>query len=110
MPPRSCGGDCAVCNEPLASCRRASERSRSLGSLFRGLSLCVGPGKRFSDYGSEQIAQQVQDSWFPPGGVAPRTNGAIVWHMRTAPPGKLDPANIRSLSRDKGYEYRDTPK
>jgi hypothetical protein len=67
------------------------------------------PGKRFSDYGSEQIAQQVQDSWFPPGGVAPRTNGAIVWHMRTAPPGKLDPANIRSLSRDKGYEYRDTP-
>ena len=67
------------------------------------------PGKRFSDYGSEQIAQQVQDSFFPPSGATPRTNGAILWHMRTVPAGKPDPANIRSLQRVKGYEYKDTP-
>jgi hypothetical protein len=66
------------------------------------------PGRRFGDYAGEQIAQQVQDSFFPAGGAAPRTTGAILWHMRTAPPGKPDPDNIRSLGRMR-YEYKDTP-
>jgi hypothetical protein len=58
---------------------------------------------------ASKIAQQVQDSLFPLGGTAPRTSSAILWHMRTAAPGKPDPDNIRSLRKDKGYEYRDTP-
>jgi hypothetical protein len=67
------------------------------------------PGKQFGDYGAEQIAQQVQDSLFPAGVAVSRTSDVILWHMRTVPPGKPDPANIRSLQRTKGYEYRDTP-
>jgi len=67
------------------------------------------PGRRFGDYGGEQIAQQVQDFFIPPGGASPSTSGVIWSHMKNAPPGKPDPDNIRSLSRDKGYEYQDTP-
>jgi hypothetical protein len=67
------------------------------------------PRKQFADYGCEQIAQQVQDSLFRAGKAVPRTSDAILWHMRRVPPGKPDPANIRSLGKIKGYAYRDSP-
>jgi hypothetical protein len=65
------------------------------------------PGRRFGQYGGEQIAQQVQDFFFPPVGyyVRPPTHGEIWQHMKKAPPGKPDPDNVRSLEKI-SYEYR----
>ena len=91
---------------------RATGQVRDLGesSRFSDASpFAWVPGRRFSEYAGQQIAQQVQDFFFPPGGAVPHTSGLIWSHMRNAPPGKPDPDNIRSLGRVKGYEYKDTP-
>jgi hypothetical protein len=68
-------------------------------------------GGLFKQYGGEQIAQQVQDFFYPPGGV--RANHGGFWHqMRHVQPRHSNPDNIGSLGNigwGGGYEYQDTP-
>ena len=59
---------------------------------------------------ANKIAQQVQDIFSHLVGLPRVPTGAILWHMRTAPPGEPDMPNILSLGgvagAALGYEFR----
>jgi hypothetical protein len=65
------------------------------------------PGQPFGNYGGEQIAQQVEDFFFPPRLAAPphvmspsakAKLMSVRSHMIALPPGKSDPENVRGLN------------
>jgi hypothetical protein len=64
------------------------------------------PGGFSQYYAAEQVAQQLQDRFYPPGGVRPGI--PFYYYVRRMPPGSKSHDNIQSLAL-KGYEYQDTP-
>jgi hypothetical protein len=69
------------------------------------------PGKRFGDYGGEQIAEQIEDFVNPPTSLTAtqRTQiAAIVGHVKSVAAGTRDPENERSLGTVR-YEHKSTP-
>jgi hypothetical protein len=66
------------------------------------------PGGHFEDYAGEQVAQQLEDLFYPPGGVR-LGNPFFFFKMSQAPPGVKVRDNMESLGRFKNYEYQDTP-
>lgn len=62
------------------------------------------PGKPFAEYGAEQIAEQVEDSYNGTGSPTP----AISRHVRSVAAGVADPDNEASLSVSTAFERRST--
>ena len=62
------------------------------------------PGKPFAEYGAEQIAEQVEDSYNGTGSPTP----AIPRHIHSVAAGVADPDNVASLTVLTGFERRAT--
>ncbi|SDL47525.1 phage tail tip lysozyme [Pseudomonas indica] len=62
------------------------------------------PGKPFAEYGAEQIAEQVEDSYNGTGSPTP----AVARHVRSVAAGVADPDNEASLSVSTAFERRST--
>ena len=62
------------------------------------------PGKPFAEYGAEQIAEQVEDSYNGTGSPTP----AVARHVRSVAAGVADPDNERSLTVNTAFERRST--
>jgi hypothetical protein len=96
----------------------ANNASRSLSGLLDKLgqptitmpetsAYAFVPGKSFGEYAAEQIAQQVQDFYYPPPSLGPAVRNqiwAIPQHMRNIGRGVIDSDNIRSLSTPRAQE------
>ena len=63
------------------------------------------PGKTFAEYGAEQIAEQIEDSYQGSGSPTP----SVVAHVSSVAAHAADAANENSLTVFTGFERRSTP-
>jgi hypothetical protein len=74
-----------------------SVESQGLAPIFGGNPYCYIPGKPFSSYAAEQIAESVENG-----------EAAIIAHMAGVASGSTDPENVKSLSVPR-WEKRGAP-
>jgi hypothetical protein len=69
------------------------------------------PGLPFGEYGGEQIAEQVEDFFYPPADLEPGKQILLskIWsHITSVPVGKSDPDNLMSLDKVR-FDFKNTP-
>jgi hypothetical protein len=109
--------NCSECNAAAAVATRVDAASRNkwvktatgMPDIGTGeaSSYAYVPGQPFEEYAGEQIAEQVEDLFFPPRGLetAKRTLLWKIWtHISSVQAGTPDWGNIESLSKVR-FEY-----